>query len=217
MIKKLKLCSAAAAVGVCFLGLSQADAGTIGYTLDINNPVFNSLDGNENVPDIKITNTSSTAFISGFSLTIGDTNYSYGFIRNESAPTDTNSDLTRTSPADTNNDGFGVATLAASFTGFDPGDMYQFEVDIDQLTDWHADYRYVMFPDAVFTVSFSDGQTLSETLNPGDVNQAGYSFSQTKTDPIPQPPTADIPEPGTLALFGFGLAGLGFARRRKVA
>jgi hypothetical protein len=27
----------------------------------------------------------------------------------------------------------------------------------------------------------------------------------------------DIPEPGTLALFGLGLAGLGFARRRKVA
>lgn len=26
-----------------------------------------------------------------------------------------------------------------------------------------------------------------------------------------------IPEPGTLALFGLGLAGLGFARRRKVA
>ena len=26
-----------------------------------------------------------------------------------------------------------------------------------------------------------------------------------------------IPEPGTLALFGFGLAGLGFARRRKAA
>jgi hypothetical protein len=29
--------------------------------------------------------------------------------------------------------------------------------------------------------------------------------------------TASIPEPGTLALFGLGLAGLGFARRRKAA
>jgi len=33
----------------------------------------------------------------------------------------------------------------------------------------------------------------------------------------PQQPTAPVAEPGTLALFGLGLAGLGFARRRKAA
>jgi hypothetical protein len=32
-----------------------------------------------------------------------------------------------------------------------------------------------------------------------------------------QYPTFDVPEPGTLALFGLGLAGLGFARRKKAA
>jgi len=36
------------------------------------------------------------------------------------------------------------------------------------------------------------------------------------SEPIPGGGTA-IPEPGTLALFGLGLAGLGFARRRKAA
>lgn len=30
------------------------------------------------------------------------------------------------------------------------------------------------------------------------------------------PPVVDVPEPGTLAIFGLGLVGLGFARRRKV-
>jgi len=31
------------------------------------------------------------------------------------------------------------------------------------------------------------------------------------------PPTTAVPAPGTLALFGLGLLGLGFARRRKTA
>lgn len=35
--------------------------------------------------------------------------------------------------------------------------------------------------------------------------------------PPPPPPTSHIAEPTTLALFGLGLAGIGFARRRKTA
>jgi hypothetical protein len=43
--------------------------------------------------------------------------------------------------------------------------------------------------------------------NPGDWTRLITAFS----------PAAAIPEPGTLALFGLGLAGLGFARRRRAA
>jgi len=30
-------------------------------------------------------------------------------------------------------------------------------------------------------------------------------------------PSTEVPEPGTLVLFGLGLAGFGFARRRRAA
>ena len=49
------------------------------------------------------------------------------------------------------------------------------------------------------------------TIVHGGAGMTGFNAELT------DPPPAPMPEPGTLALFGLGLAGLGFARRRKAA
>jgi hypothetical protein len=54
------------------------------------------------------------------------------------------------------------------------------------------------------------------------VSEVGLEYTPVINSPTPPappstPPTSQIPEPGTLAIFGLGLAGLGFARRRKTA
>jgi len=49
-------------------------------------------------------------------------------------------------------------------------------------------------------------------------NQSGFPYGEADIDAvgaISSAPPVDVPEPGTLVLFGMGLAGLGLARRRK--
>jgi len=63
------------------------------------------------------------------------------------------------------------------------------------------------------TGTYSNGNSFLSVIFPpavgGSASDANVSFAFI--------PVHDIPEPGTLALFGLGLAGLGFARRRKAA
>lgn len=54
-----------------------------------------------------------------------------------------------------------------------------------------------------------------ETVRVGSVGETGHLLSGSQI--IASASVSQIPEPGTLALLGFGLAGLGFARRRKAA
>ena len=169
------------------------------------------------MPDFRLTNTSDTASITAFSLTIGDNNFHYDFVRSQSAFNDTGAALSFTlNNPDFTNDHVGDGLIDYVFFGFDPGDTFQFEADVDpHVGNIVQDYRNILFPNALVTVSFSDGNSLSQSLAPADTGLAGYRFDQTLHTSQPPRPQSDLPEPSTLALFGLGLAGLGLAARRQ--
>ena len=215
---RAKLFAATIAAGVGAFGWGQsADASVIGYTLDINNPVFNTANRVNNVPDFRLTNTSDTASITTFSLTIGDNDFHYDFVRSQSAFNDTGAVLSFTlNNPDFTNDHVGDGLIDYVFSGFDPGDAFQFEADVDpHVGNVVQDYRQILFPNALVTVSFSDGNSLSQSLAPADIDLAGYRFGQTFDATQAPRPQVDLPEPGTLALFSLGLTGLGLGARRK--
>lgn len=212
MALTLKSKLAVALIGsVAALSLSgPAAAAVLGYQLTFNDPLFNTANGVNNVPDLQLTNISDMGSgfqITDFNLTIGDIAFSFDFVRNESAPIDTGDILSATLNApDFNNNNVGTDFLDYDFLGFDPGDAWQFEVDVDpDAGPVVQDYRQIIFPTGVVEVTFSNGVMLSQTLD-ALPNADSYVFSQ----------SIDVPEPSTLALFGsFALIGAGLSRRLR--
>lgn len=203
-LKKLGFAAAAISASVLGCGFATEAQALVGYSLSINDPVFNSVSGINNVPDFTLENISMSAVqITDFNLTIGAAaTHFYDFVRLQSVFNDPSGDLvfTLNSP-ELINDSIGDPAIDYDFTGFDPGDIFQFEVDVDPLVgDITVDYREILFPSAVLTVGFSNGETLSQILNPSDTNLAGYNFTQTSQ-------SKSVPEPssiGALALLGLG-------------
>ena len=216
MIKqKLVILSLGATVSL--FGLSDAaEASTFGYSLSINDPIFNPASGVNNVPDFRLENISTLSEgiqIADFNLTIGDLSFNYDFVASQSVFSDSGDVLSFSPTApDLINDGVGADEIDYDFTGFDPGDIFQFEADVDPDTaSIVQDYRQILFPDAVLTVGFSNGETLAQTLNPADTGLDSYVFTQTAHLQRTTPEPATILGLGSLVCLGLGDA----VRRRK--
>jgi hypothetical protein len=73
-------------------------------------------------------------------------------------------------------------------------------------------------PDLSFGTFGTGGVEVDTVLiQSADFNFLIFDTLAGETIDAPPPPPTGVPAPGTLALFGLGLAGLGYARRRKVA
>lgn len=163
--------------------------------------------GSANVPTVKLTNTSTLEQITEFTLTIGNTGYNfdalYQVVHNVGG-------YTLLSPDSNSGGGARSNVDHVTFTGFDPNEYFQFGTDIDiDNSDTGEDYRTVMFnngsnPNAVLTVKFSNGETLTQTLP--DAPASNTTFLLTQVSPVP--------EPTTVFLLSLSLLGIAFFRKK---
>jgi len=99
--------------------------------------------------------------------------------------------------------------LTLLFTGFDAGESFLFSTDLDDLVDFFL--SGIEMEGAVASVVFSgDGYTAGGSANfVRDFPPVGNAVATI---------VAEVPEPGTLALIGIGLLGVGYfgrTRRRR--
>ncbi len=192
-----------AMMGVLLAGLllvGQANAALVGYEFQI----F----GNNNVPTVTLENLSSSADITRFIMTIGNTVYNFDAAYHEVLTGITS--FTRVSPDANDSGGVRSDQDEYTFVGFAPGGIFKFDTDVDRdNANTTENYRTVLFnngavPNSTLTVEFTGGWSLSGTL-PDYSGDPPYVFSQVQV----------IPLPASLWLVGGGLLALAGLRRKK--
>ena len=176
--------------------------------------------GEWNSPILRFSNTSSSAFIESFSITIGDQTRYFDIVSNVVTSPGITYDLSalplslRTVNED---DGEDVISLS-NFGGFAPGGHFQFGTDVDSDTppnDLWIDSRYVLFDlgggdpsdNSVITVMFSGGYQLTGHLPDFQAPDGPYVYSQSMV--VPLPPSIAV------ALLGLVQSGVILSRRKR--
>ncbi len=204
-----------ALVGTAIMAMaaSNLQAATISATLtlsDVDGPQFS---------DLLLINNSTSAQITNFTLTIGNTDYGFDrFLAPLAECGTTIATCTLNSPDNIQNN-IGEPAIDIDFTGFDPTESLNIiDIEVDFASGSANDYDpankldVILFnngastPNGTFSVSFSTGETLSLLL-PDGADAPSYTFTVS---------SAVVPVPAAAWLFASGLVWLtGVARRKK--
>ena len=186
--------------GALAVAATGATAATYGFEL--------TMSGSANIPTFTLENTGTSAAITQFSFSVGDTTRNWDAIYTFSPPPGGTMTLLQ---GDTNDSGgVRVDVGIIGFTGFDAGETASWNADVDpDNSNTSIDYRVVLFnndaaDNAQLIATFDNGQTLS-LIMPDAPNAGSYTFAAS---------AAPVPLPAGLPLLVGGLAVFGVMRRR---